>query len=96
VPELSVLLSSVPEANLWFTRLSMYFVFRYYADAIDEPLDCEKRLIQRSLRTAELLALTRFHANCGTFTVDEMIDLIHLYSKQIEHSTENVDLLKAE
>ena len=82
----------------WFTKFAVYLTWRYTIDAwFDEDADDDirvRRLISRSLRLLWLMCVQRWNENYGVFTVEDMIDLAHLFSKQVEHSDENVEMLK--
>jgi lysine-N-methylase len=42
----------------------------------------------------ERMAKTRERKKGAPLTVEDMVDLAHIYSRQVEHSEENVDALK--
>ena len=78
----------------WFTKLSVYFLFRYAIDAFaDGGMEPELRLLARSLRMIHLMCAERA-VRTGTFSREDMIDIAHIYSRQTEHSLENVELVK--
>lgn len=79
----------------WFRKLTVYFLFRYTLDAYkDGNFDPEFRLINRSLRFLEMLCRAREHSRGHEMTVEDMIDVAHIYSRQVEHSEEIVAALK--
>ena len=79
----------------WFTRLSVYFLFRYTIDAYYDGTAVKAvRMMYRSLRFIERMAETRERKKRAPLTVEDMVDLVHIYSRQVEHSEENVDALK--
>ena len=41
-----------------------------------------------------LMCAARAVRQQGTFTMEDMIDIAHIYSRQTEHSLENVELVK--
>ncbi len=82
------------EAEAWFARLASYFLFRYSIDAFrDHDEAMEFRLLQRSLRFLFLMCALRVREK-GSFTREDMIDLAHIYSRQVEHSEENAERIK--
>lgn len=82
----------------YLAKLAIYLIYRYsvdsYLDGDDHVNARTIRLIGRSLRVIELLCAVRCEANGGAFTVDDMIDIAHRYSKEIEHSDENIERIK--
>jgi lysine-N-methylase len=80
----------------WFRRLSVYFVYRYFIDAsMDGDLMRSLRILIRSLRIILRMAVLRFKEQGGSFTQMDMADVCHLYSKEVEHSDDNVEIMKA-
>lgn len=79
-----------------FTRFAVYLVFRYTLDSYYEGnLDAEKQLWERSLRLMLLMCVNE-ERKAGAFGVGTMIQLAHRFSRQIEHSDENMEKMKAE
>ena len=77
-----------------FTKFSVYLVYRYTIDSYYEgSLEAEMRLWRRSLRMVLLMCI-QYEQQEGAFGIGTMIQLTHRYSRLIEHSDENVDLLK--
>lgn len=91
---------AVPEERGWFCKLAAYFVFRYWIDAYFEgsrekapDFGPEIRLTCRCLVQLRLMCLAAFHEK-GTFTREDMVWTAHLFSRQVEHSDQNVALFK--
>jgi lysine-N-methylase len=82
----------------WFTKLAVYFVFRYTIDACEDGgIEYEIRILQRSLRCIFLLCVRRWEddrAEGKTFSMEDLVDLVHLYSREVEHSAANTDRMK--
>ena len=79
----------------WFTKLCVYFVFRYTLDTYsDGDAAGVFRYIDRSLRFLWMMCLAEWNAAGRKLSIEDMIDLAHLYSRQVEHSEENVAILK--
>lgn len=78
-----------------FRRLSAYYIFRYSIDAWFEGTDGEneRRLRKRSLRTIFLLCMLRYEKT-GTLTREDLADIVHLFSRETEHSEENLRILR--
>lgn len=79
----------------WFTRLAVYFCFRYTIDLwFDQDPKKPARMIRRSLSVIWLMCLERWSRCSQRFDIHDMIDIAHLYSKEVEHSEENVERMK--
>lgn len=75
-------------------HLLVYFTFRYMMRAVfDRNVLCYAQFAVVSFLTIRDMALVRF-ANRGHFTVQDCIDVARIYSKEVEHSEENLDLLR--
>ena len=90
----------VPEEKNWFLRLACYFVFRYWIDAYFEgdsenapDFGPEIRLTARCLLQLRLMCLAAYHEK-GHFAREDMVWTAHLFSRQVEHSDENIALFK--
>lgn len=76
-----------------YARLGSYFAFRYYIDTLtDGSSDPAVLLILQSLRVLDLM----LQASPDAPTPEVLADLAHIFSRQIEHSEENVRALKGE
>ena len=72
----------------------VYFTFRYMMRAVfDRNVLCHAQFAVVSFLTIRDMALVRFD-NRGHFTVQDCIDVARIYSKEVEHSEENLDLLR--
>lgn len=84
-----------PLLHRLFTKFAVYLVYRYTIDSFYEgSLDAEKRLWKRSLRLVLLMCI-HYEWREGAFGAGSMIQMTHLFSRQIEHSDENVELMKS-
>lgn len=106
------LLRESPEYQAWFTRLAMYFWFRYLLDGVQQAYEEDMtdlnmapgfRMLARSLRTLELMCVARIRETCGfawpetlssVFRVEDMMDVAHIFSKEVEHDAENLEILQ--
>lgn len=87
-------IASVGEkAQNWFRRLQVYFIWRYSIDAWFEERETAEALCRRSLRTVFLLCLLRFEKD-RRFETDDMADIAHIYSREIEHDEKNLEIMK--
>ncbi len=110
--EALALLRESPEYETWFTRLAMYFWFRYLLDGVlqdradDAAYICFERgyrMLLHSLRTLELMCAARIREKCGdiwpktlssVFSLEDMMDVAHIFSKEVEHDAENLEILQ--
>lgn len=106
------LLRKSPEYEAWFTRLAMYFWFRYLLDGVQQAYEEDAagldmapgfRMLERSLRSIELMCAARIREKCGdiwpktlssVFRVEDMMDVAHIFSKEVEHDAENLEILQ--
>lgn len=77
-----------------FEHILVYFTFRYFMKCtFDYELYGRMKLAVFSLIIIKNLDLASFINNDYKFTTDDNINLSHLYSKEVEHSDDNVDML---
>ncbi len=78
-------------------RLACYFVFRYVADgyyAMDDLGQGAVMFAVNAIRFIHLDCIRRYLDNGSIFTVEDMIDSAHMYSKEVEHDEDNVEIMK--
>lgn len=88
--------------TVWFEKLGCYFCFRYITDSYFQPAqytDAEKvasaiHFCAKSVCFLYLMCISRYLKNGKHFEIQDVIDLAHLYSREVEHSDENVEYLK--
>lgn len=97
-----------PELEIWQEKLACYFIYRYVTDAYfaEQKIEDEAaravhpgvaaslRMMVRSLRFIHLMCVDVWGRQEGRFSVEDLIDVVHLYSREIEHSEDNVNTLK--
>ncbi len=106
------LLRESSEYQAWFTRLAMYFWFRYLLDGVlqyrrdsmaGSCFERGYRMMVHSLHTIELMCAARVLKNCGAvwpktlssvFTAEDMTDVAHIFSKEVEHDAKNLEILQ--
>lgn len=87
---------------VWFEKLGCYFCFRYITDSCFQPARHTGAGITapaihfcaKSVCFLYLMCITRYLKSGKHFGIQDMIDLAHLYSREVEHSDENVEYLK--
>ena len=83
------------QLDRWFTKLAVYFTYRYFIDTcIDGDIEIELCLVHRSLMMI-LLMLYSCWTEQQQIDVSDIIDVAHLFSKEVEHDEGNVHLLKS-
>ena len=77
-----------------FKNILVYFIFRYFMKSIfDYDISSKIKLAIMSTIMIKELAVVRWIEN-GQFTEADMVDISHMYSKDIEHLEENIDILQ--
>ncbi|MGG5461126.1 flagellin lysine-N-methylase [Clostridium sp. B9] len=81
--------------NLYkFKNILVYFIFRYFMKSIfDYDMSAKIKLAIISTLMIKELAVIRF-IDKGEFTEEDMVEVSRIYSKDIEHSDENVENLQ--
>lgn len=82
--------------NLYkFKNIFVYFIFRYFMKAIfDYDVSAKIKLAIISTLMIKELAVVRFIENNNEFTEEDMVEVSRIYSKDIEHSDENIENLQ--
>ncbi|HFD2043537.1 TPA: flagellin lysine-N-methylase [Clostridium perfringens] len=82
--------------NLYkFKNILVYFIFRYFMKAIfDYDASAKIKLAIISTLMIKELAVVRFIENNNEFTEEDMVEASRIYSKDIEHSDENIENLQ--
>ncbi len=82
--------------NLYkFKNILVYFIFRYFMKAIfDYDVSAKIKLGIISTLMIKELAVVRFIENNNEFTEEDMVEVSRIYSKDIEHSDENIENLQ--
>ncbi len=82
--------------NLYkFKNILVYFIFRYFMKAIfDYDVSAKIKLAIISTLMIKELAVVRFIDNDNEFTEEDMVEVSRIYSKDIEHSDENIENLQ--
>ncbi|MDM0937092.1 flagellin lysine-N-methylase [Clostridium perfringens] len=82
--------------NLYkFKNILVYFIFRYFMKAIfDYDMSAKIKLAIISTLMIKELVVVRFIENNNEFTEEDMVEVSRIYSKDIEHSDENIENLQ--
>ena len=78
-----------------YEHLLVYFTFRYFMRSYydDNILNKAQFAVASILMIRDMDAL-RFLENGGTFSVEDRVAVAKLYSKEVEHSEENMEFLE--
>ena len=77
-----------------YDHLLVYFLFRYYLKAVyDEDVLSKVKMAVVSFLIIKELDIVRWIDNEYKFYETDQIDIIHMYSKEIEHSDVNLEAL---
>ena len=76
-----------------FEHILVFFIFRYFMKAVfDYDISAKVKTAIVSYLMIKELAIVRFTEE-GDFTEEDMVDIAHMYSKDIEHLEENIESL---
>lgn len=74
-----------------YENLLNYFVFRYFLKAVfDRDILTKVKLAVISVLIIRQCDIGRWTVNGGKLTYEEQVDICHLYSRELEHSEENL------
>ena len=77
-----------------FKNILVYFIFRYFMKSIfDYDTSAKIKIAIISTIMIKELAVVRWMEN-GQFTEVDMVDISHMYSKDVEHLEENIEALQ--
>ena len=76
-----------------FENILVYFIFRYFMKAVfDYDVSAKVKTAIVSYLMIKELAVVRYIEN-NEFIEEDMVDIAHTYSKDIEHLEENIESL---
>lgn len=74
-----------------FEHFIVYFIYRYFLESLyDYDLSPKIKLAVISYIMVRELDIVRYIDNNKSFSFDDQVDIMHIYSKEIEHSEENM------
>lgn len=77
-----------------YEHLIVYFIFRYFMKAVfDYDVSAKVKMAVVSYLMIKELGVYRWSINNGEFTKEDQVEVMRMYSKDIEHSDENMELL---
>ena len=81
------------ESMYKFEHILVYFIFRYFMKAVfDYDVSAKVKTAIVSYLMIKELSVVRFTEE-GDFTEEDIVDIAHTYSKDIEHLEENIESL---
>ena len=83
------------EWNQWLEQLLVYFIYTYFCGAVydEQPYVKAKMAVICTIFIAEL-AQAVYIRNGGSLTFNEFVRLVHRFSREIEHSDQNLNTLE--
>ena len=77
-----------------YEHLIVYFIFRYFMKAVfDYDVSAKVKMAVVSYLMIKELGVYRWSINNGKFTKEDQIEVMRMYSKDIEHSDDNMESL---
>ncbi len=78
-----------------YEQLAVYFVFTYFCGAVyDEDAYSKMKLALMSTMILRELDVAIWVNNEGKFSIEDQINICYKYSREVEHSDENLNLLE--
>lgn len=83
--------------ELDYEQLMVYFTFRYFMNAVYDfdLLSYAKFAVVCTLVIRDM-DIVRYHRNHGSYTKEDRIDVVRIFSKEVEHSEDNVEFAREE
>lgn len=82
------------EKSIQFEKILVYFVYRYFMKAFyDYDMSSKIKVAIMSTIMIKELAVVRWMDN-GVFNDEDLVDISHMYSKDVEHLIENIETLE--
>lgn len=90
---LKAYVGSTDYKEVYYEKLLVYFFFRYFMNSVYDfnVVRYGKLAIVFTLVIRDMNAM-RYHKQGGVFKKEDMIDDVRVFSKEVEHSEENVEL----
>ncbi|MDO5522000.1 MAG: flagellin lysine-N-methylase [bacterium] len=87
-------LSYYQDREYEYEHLLVYFIFRYGMKSVyDQDFLAKIKFAVASFLMIRDMDVERYHSNGGTFSVEDRIDVARIYSKEVEHSEDNLETL---
>lgn len=77
-----------------YEHLIVYFIFRYFLKAVfDYDVSAKVKMAVVSYLMVKELGVHKWYVKNGEFTKDDQVEVMRMYSKDIEHSDDNMESL---
>lgn len=87
-------LAAMSDREYEYEHLLVYFTYRYFMRAYyDDNILTKAQLAVASVLVIRDMDVMRYLKNQGRFTLEDRIDTVKIYAKEVEHSEENMELL---
>lgn len=84
-------------SDVWFEHLMVYFIFRYLILSLyDNNILTKLKLAVASCIIIKCMDYTRWNVNGEKYTFEDRVDVAHIYSREVEHSEDNLEYLTEE
>lgn len=83
--------------NLWHEQILIYYIYRYLIRAFyDNNIITKVTMAVYSAMVIQCMDYVRWYDSDHGFTLEDRIDIAHIYAKEIEHSDANLESLEEE
>ncbi len=80
-----------PHWEIMLEQLLVYFIYTYFCGAVyDEYVASKVKMSVCSVFYMEEMAVARWTKNNGSLSMQEFTEIVYLYSRELEHSDENL------
>lgn len=87
-------LTNISDRNYEYKNLFEYLIYRYFCKSIyDHDVLGKARMLVSNFLVIKELDMYRWLKNKKIFTFEDRMDIIHMFSRQVEYSEENMDIL---
>lgn len=84
-------------SEVWFEHLMVYFIYKYHILALyDNNILTKIKFAVASCIIIECLDYSRWKSNGRNYSFEDRVDVAHLYSREVEHSEDNLENLTEE
>jgi lysine-N-methylase len=86
---------NLPDWEIIREQILVYFLFTYFCGAVyDGRIYGKIQMAAASLFYIEQMLMARFVKNEGHLYEDDILDIVYRYSREVEHSDENLERLE--
>ena len=86
---------NMPDWDIWKEQLLIYFLHTYFCGAVyDEAIYAQAQMAVLSVFFVEKILCVCFYRNEKSLSWQEIMEIVYRFSREIEHSQENLDELE--